>query len=301
MSDTRVAVVGSTGFVGQQIVVALRERGAEAVRVRAPRLDTITPLDAEAGLSRSIEGCAAVINAAGVATATAASSKTMVLANAVLPGVIARSANSAGARMVHVSSAAVQGRISELDSSDQVDGFSPYSTSKIEGELAVRSSNGDAVIYRPPGVHHESRETTRKLAAFARSRVASVSGRGTSPTPQALLENVADAVAFLATYSVTPPDVVHHPSEGLTTGDLLTYLGGHAPHRLSPLLTRAVVGGLFSAAQLRPAVAGHARRLEMLWYGQRQAASWLANSGWEPKFGSERWQQIGRQIASAND
>lgn len=301
MNAPRIAVVGSSGFVGKQIMVALRQRGAEVIRITAPRLTNISVLDAQADLSHRLEGCAAVINAAGVATATSASSRPLTLANGVLPGVIARSAKSAGARMVHVSSAAVQGRIGELDSSARIEAFSPYSTSKIDGELAVRSVDGDVVIYRPPGVHHESRQTTRKLAAFARSRAASVSGQGSSPTPQALLENVADAVAYLAMHSVAPPTVVHHPSEGLTTGDLLMYLGGHSPRRLSPSLTRAVITALFSTARIRPGIAGHARRLEMLWYGQRQAVSWLTTSGWEPRFGSERWQQIGRQIANAND
>ena len=302
---TRVSVVGGSGFVGSAVVTALRERGADVMSLRAPR---ITTLDADARdrlvtqLQDELPDVDVLVNAAGVPDATGDSAD-LWGANAVLPGVLAQAARRRGIRFVHISSAAVQGDVAQLDDSVRTHPFSPYSESKAAGEAAVReqveaaSSTGfDAIIYRPPGVHHPSRPVTQKLARLARGRAASVAGRGDAPTAQALLENVADAVAFLALTQERPPLIVHHPGEGLTTSSLLTALGGRPPRHVPAPLARAVVTALQQAGRVKPGFAGVARRVEMLWFGQAQAPSWLETAGWRPVMDVRAWATIGREL-----
>ncbi len=101
---SRVAVLGASGFVGTAVCEALRARDAVVVPVRAPRLTShatsVAALEAEletqAGraavesLRRALDGCDAVVNAAGLADATGFRGPELVGANALLPLVVAR-------------------------------------------------------------------------------------------------------------------------------------------------------------------------------------------------------------------
>jgi hypothetical protein len=40
----------------------------------------------------------------------------------------------------------------------------------------------------------------------------------------------------------------------------------------------------------------NARRLEMLWLGQKQAHSWLTQNGWSPVVGAARWRALGAEL-----
>src|SRR4051794_32882959 len=121
----RVAVVGASGFVGSHVVAALVERGAQVDQVRAPRLSGATGEGALRAadacswgrelLRSTFAGCDAVVMAAGVGLSGAAKESQLMAANAVLPAVVASAARESGvSRLVHVSSAAVQGRRSVL-------------------------------------------------------------------------------------------------------------------------------------------------------------------------------------------
>lgn len=296
----RVAVVGANGFVGRAVCTSLRKRGYTAVPIRAPRLsDDPSPEQLSVTVDYLRDGlgaCGAVINCAGKPDATSSDLSALMGANAVLPGIISEVASSLGLRFVHVSSAAVQGRRPVLDSSAETDPFSPYSASKARGEeAALRFPN--AIVYRPPGVHGAERPVTAALAKVARSPLACVAGDGSRNTAQALIENVGDAVAFLATCSESPPRVVHHPSEGITVAALLSDLGGKAPVRLPSFVASAVVDLTYQASKIRPGLQGIARRLETMWFGQEQAPSWLMEAGWTPPRGRPEWQRIGSVLA----
>lgn len=308
----RVAVIGASGFVGAAVSGALEARGHVVERLHAPRLPAIDPDEAAEFVSSMplldeltgrLEGTVAVVNAAGEPDASSRDVRALTAANAALPGVVATSAVAAGVpRVVHVSSAVVQGRLTVLDDSDRTDAFSPYARSKVLGEhLAHRHGDDAVVIYRPPSVHGADRRVSRMIARLGASAVATVASPGTDPSPQALIGNVADAVAFLATAGVTPPPVVIHPWEGLTTADVMLLLSGRAPRRVPRVLARAVVNTARVAGVVTPALAANARRLEMLWFGQAQAESWLTGEGWVPPLGRDAWEDLGRRIRDSRE
>lgn len=303
----RAAVVGATGFVGRAVVDALTRRGAAITRIPAPRLGSVAPHALEAALAAGEDVVATlaaelrdhdvVINAAGRAEAGSSDLAGLLAANALLPGVLARAADRAGVRrLVHISSGAVQGNADELDSSPQVRPFSAYSYSKAVGEkLALRNHPG-TLVYRPAGVQGVERAASGKLVQVASSWLAMTPGDGDGNSPQALVANVADAAAFLAVTAISPPPIVHHPSEGIGVGGLLGLLSGDSPRRIPVWLARGVVRAMITSGYIAPTLAARRRRLEVMWFGQNQAPSWLSQAGWRPVVGHEGWRELGAAL-----
>lgn len=298
---TRVAVMGATGFVGSAVVEALRRRGVEPVGVPAPRLTTSgrsalslkVSQETVRELRERLDGFDAVVLAAGLAEATSSDGDALFGANSLLPAAVAQALESAASRprLVHVSSAAVQGRTAVLDETTRTAPFSLYSASKTLGEELIRGSQA-AVVYRPASVHGPGRRTTATLVRVAKSRLTSVAGAGETPTPQMLVENVGDAVAFLTLYEGEVPAIVMHPWEGMSCVGLLRSLGDREPLHLPPAAARLVIEVAARAGHVLPRFAGVSRRLEMLWFGQRQARSWLTSIGWVPPAGPDGWSQL---------
>lgn len=299
----RVVVVGASGFVGSAVTYALAARGVSATGLPAPRLapvesqaarSTVAELESVIGeLASAFEGSDAVVNAAGDPDASSADAAGLNAANAVLPVLIARAAALAGVRrFVHVSSAVVQGRKPVLDETRHTEPFSAYSRSKaLAEELLGEMIDERVVIYRPPSVHSADRRITRALSAIAASPVSSVAAPGSAPTPQAHIQNVGDAVAFLVVCSEQPPSIVIHPWEGFTTSGFLQLLGDRKPRRVPAWLAGWTTTVLrMSGSKVRP-VAANARRLEMMWHGQGQATSWLEQVGWVGPAGRDAWVQ----------
>lgn len=302
----RVAVLGGTGFVGSAVVDRLLTRGHAAEAVRAPRfvesaesVEALRELSTEADgaeLTNAFAGCDAVVNAAGDPDASSTAISVLVGANALLPAVAFRAALRAGVpRFVHVSSAVVQGDAPILDASADVHPFSAYSRSKILGEQVLEgiSPSGGLVIYRPPSVHGPDRRVTRRIASFAGSPLATVARPGTQPTPQALIDNVGDAIACLATEGAPPLRVIH-PWEGLSTAALLTELSGRTPRLIPARPARFVLRAAGAVLGRLPIGAANIRRLEIVWFGQPQAPSWLAEHGWQAPIGPEGWSHLVR-------
>ncbi len=307
----RVAVFGASGMVGRHVCRALDDRGVEVVKLAAPRIAAdrahaprdFVPDDTEiAGVATALQGVDAVINCAGKADAGSADERELIAANALTPAVIAAGCRAAGvSRFVHVSSAAVQGRRHILDDTDSFADFSPFSSSKVLGEQIIRRFGpGETVAYRPPSVQEATRPQTQQLVRVASSAFSSVASPGTDNTAQALAENVGDAAAFLAITDQVPPRTVIHPSEGLTTAGFLELIGGRRPLQVPRWFARFLVVLAELVGRLSPRVAAIARRVEMLWFGQRQDVSWLSTVGWAAPYGTEDWRALSRDVTATS-
>ena len=212
-AETCVVVVGASGFIGSHVLAAFRERGINAVGQSAPRITTRER--SAKGVAASVEGdmleswcellgsVSHVMNAAGLAGATSGDADRLVGANAAVPALLARACERTATRLLHISSAAVQGR-RVLDQTPAHDPFSPYSLSKSLGERVLGEVGGDARILRPTSVHGPGRSVTQSLIRFARSPLATVAASGTAHTPQVHVRNVAEA-AIEADASGRPP------------------------------------------------------------------------------------------------
>lgn len=308
------AVLGSTGFVGTGVVEALTQTGIKAVRrVRAPRLvldpqagaaDVLKAASEDVGIQESVEGLVReldgadiVVNAAGLANPNDHANPGLFGANALLPVVVAEACARAGVqRMLHLSSAAVQGRRPQLDETEQVEPFSAYSASKALGEQALATwerqrANGAAgqertpgvVILRATSVQGSGRGTSAGLSRIASSRLSSVAAPGTQPSVVSSLAGLSEFVLAVGTHPGDLPPILLQPWEGGTVRDVLVLSGdGRDPAVLPAPLARAGVGALYVMGRVLPRARGLARRLEVMWFGQRQVRGWASRHGLIP-------------------
>lgn len=301
---TRVAVVGGSGFIGTAVVASLRRAAIETESLTAPRIpaEMVRRVRDGHGVSEDlVRYCTSllsdfthVVNAAGVAHAAGRDMDELDGANAVLPRVLQAASNRTRAtRMLHISSAGVQGSARVLTEDQTVAPFSPYTRSKAWGEVLLGTAER-TVVYRPTSVHGMARKVTQALAAYAASKLSVVAGDGNLPTPQALVENVADAVVFTLLHEGEVPPLVLHPWEGMTTGRLLAALGGREPRRIPIWLAQSAVRGGMIAGMGSPRVTAIARRFELLSLGQAQMPGWLDAQGWRPSHDLDIWESLGR-------
>jgi UDP-N-acetylmuramyl pentapeptide phosphotransferase/UDP-N-acetylglucosamine-1-phosphate transferase/nucleoside-diphosphate-sugar epimerase len=295
---SRWAVIGATGFIGGSLVEELRARGLDVVELSAPRLalpsaatsaDILSRVAAEDdvvdALGRSLRDVDVVVNAAGLAAPDSSDSPELYGANALLPAVVAASGARAGVRrLVHLSSAAVQGRRAVLDESSETSPFSPYSRSKALGESALLAHAAagaplEIVVVRATSVQGPTRSTTRQLQRLARSPLASVASPGTLPTVVSSVRGLVSFVARVGAHPQAVPLIVLQPWEGLSTAETLRLAGGKDPVVLPAALCRALVAIGYTVARVLPPLNGMVRRVELMWLGQAQDARWAASVG----------------------
>lgn len=309
MNPSIVAVVGASGFIGSNVSKLLGSKGITVIPVKAPRLESqefeshtrahqLAIRQMPVDFAEKFRGAHVVVNCAGSPDASSTDMAYLLAANTILPVMVANAAlQSDVCRIIHVSTAAVQGRKRTLDSREDYDLFSPYAQSKAWGEMALLELESTKIhIYRPPAVHHESRRVTRRIARLAKSPLATVASPGDAPTPQALLSNVASAIAFLVTSRQDLPPIIHHPHEGLTTTSLFLALGERKPTRLPRSVTRQVVRWGYLGGRAFPLLQANVRRAELMWFGQEQAPSWLTQAGYIPVTDIKRWKALGRRV-----
>ena len=292
-------VVGATGFAGSAITARLRAEGHTVQAVSAPRLTssarTVHHLMGRARdlesvidyLADSFAGADVVVNAAGLARPDGTDQDALVGANALLPLLILAAAERTSVtRVIHLSTAAVQGSTPCLDETTQTDPFSPYSFSKALAERALlrvldreadtREGLPELVLLRATSVQGRGRSTTQRLARFAATPLSSVAGDGTAHTPVTSSEALAELVASLGTFKGELPRIVLQPWEGATTASILRDAGRREPLHLPTVLCRAAVrlGYLISSAA-GSRWHGPLRRIEVTWFGQQQVPGWV--------------------------
>lgn len=295
----KVTVVGA-GFIGGTVVSALRRRGHAVWVADAPRYTTgardVDGLLAEAAGVDDLEwlhDSDVVVNCAGMAAPTQGLTDELVGANALLPAVLAAgiARGRAGVRLIHVSSAAVQGW-GILDETPRVSPWSAYSQSKAWGEQVLSRSAIPVTIYRPASVHGPGRPLTISLARFAASAFSCVAGSGNGRSPVSHVANVADGITFVAECPDFP-EIVLHPSDGLSCAELLRVLGGREPRRIPRVVARTAVRMLALLGGRSSTPAALSRRLEVTWFGQEDRAEWLRSAGWTPIATSDEWRALG--------
>jgi nucleoside-diphosphate-sugar epimerase len=127
----RVAVTGSSGFIGRHVVATLVAHGHTAVRV--PR-----PFE-QRRLSDAFRGVDAIVHLAGVVSAI--SDAAFVEGNVRTTRLVAAAAAEAGRRLVHISSLAAAGPAppsAPRAESDPPNPITTYGRTKLAGEMEVQ-------------------------------------------------------------------------------------------------------------------------------------------------------------------
>lgn len=294
----KIAVVGGSGFVGRRIVRHLSNI-ADVVEVVAPRLTSeatsVCAIHQEAaGLDFALPSADVVVNAAGLATPGGSARSALTGANALLPVTLAQSADRHGARLVHLSTAAVQGRAHVLDCEATYAPETPYARSKALGEMALMAMGLQRLtIHRATSVHGAGRATTVALARAARHPAVMVAAPGDDPSPQVHVESVARAIAAIV-MSESAPMVTLQPSEGITTSGIIRILGGREPRLVPRVAARIAVERAYDLSRLgsHARLRAQARRLEMLLFGQGQAPGWLERADGRLNRPAAEWQEL---------
>lgn len=285
----RWAVLGASGFVGSAVADKLVAEGIPVLRLASPRVTLSPDIDspqtiaalahddvAVGALAQQLEGVDVVINAAGLASPDAIADDALYGANALLPALVRSAASRAGVqRVVHISSAAVQGRRPTLDETAEVAPFSPYSRSKALGERAFLASVDDvqAIVVRATSVQGPSRGTTRSLRRIAASALASVAGDGSQPTVVSSIDGLTGYISHVGSAAVDVRPIMLQPWEGCSAEEVLRAAGGKAPRRLPRWVCGAVLTLARAGGRVVPEIAGAGRRLELMWLGQSQIDS----------------------------
>jgi dihydroflavonol-4-reductase len=300
----RVAVTGSSGFIGGHVVAHFTAHGAIVVPVRRPfQADT---------LADALNGVDVVVHLAGVVSALR--EQEYVAANVDGTRAVAQAARTAGVPMIHVSSLAAAGPASPLAPRSEDDPPAPinaYGRSKLEGERSVAAVDGLRWTILRPGVVYGRRDRAL-LPVFRLAR------RGILPLVGRLdaaytFVHVSDLVRAIAA-AVDRPAIgdtmfVGHPRP-VTTRGLLESVAAAAGSRgtvirIPMAVTRvaAAIGDVTGALSGRPAVINSRRYVELasegfvcrvdrlrdrlgivagidLEKGLADAAAWYRREGW---------------------
>ncbi|HEY7292854.1 MAG TPA: NAD(P)-dependent oxidoreductase [Vicinamibacterales bacterium] len=165
MTPRRIAVTGSSGFIGSNLVAALSSRGDVAVPVKRPF---------EASALRALfADVDAVVHLAGVVSAI--HPREYFAANVDAAIIVAGAARDSGKPMLHVSSLAAAGPAPSWAPRVEDDECRPvndYGRSKLEGERRVLATEGlRCTVLRPGVVYGPGDRALLPLFRYARGGI----------------------------------------------------------------------------------------------------------------------------------
>jgi dihydroflavonol-4-reductase len=224
----RVAVTGSSGFIGRHLVEHLHARGTSIIVVKRP-FEPRMLLDA-------LRGADAVVHLAGVVSALR--EQDYISANVDGTRVIAEAARSLAVPLINISSLAAAGPASPRAPRSEDDLPAPinaYGRSKLEGERAIRQIGGLRWTTLRPGVVYGPRD--RALLPLFRVAAAGIMPLVGRANAAYSFIHVQDLVRAIAAAVDRPP-----------VGD--TIFAAHP----RPVTTREVLEGVRAAAGARAAI-----------------------------------------------
>lgn len=309
---------GATGFIGQAVTAEAAAQGLRVIpltdfRVNAASVETGPDAVATWRKEHSSEwsrlldamaGATVVVNAAGLAEPGARSVLRLWGPNVLLPQVLAEAAHHSGTtRMIHVSSAAVQGSRLRLDETREVEPSSPYAASKAAAETALLdrlvACPPEVVVYRPTSVLGQANKVTRRFSRLARLPLLPLVEGGDAPLPVALPGNVGAAVAHLVEAPASH-DIVLHPWELMTVRTTLEAFGSRRRFVSVPAgPSRFVLRGTHRLLARSAALQASFRRYELMILGQIQDARHLSESGFVLPYGPEGYEELARRITAS--
>jgi nucleoside-diphosphate-sugar epimerase len=224
----RIAVTGASGFIGRHTMQRFASRGDTVVAVPRPFVhDTLVSTFREADV---------VVHLAGVVTAP--TDREYVDGNVTSAGIVAGAARDASARLVHVSSLAVNGPAPPSAPHVETDAPAPittYGRTKLEGERAVTTTAGLRwTVLRPGVVYGPGDRALLPLFRMARAGILPLVGRATAGYTFVYIDDLVEAIAAS----------VDRAAAGTT------YFVGHP----APVMPRALMEGIRDAAGGRAAI-----------------------------------------------
>jgi nucleoside-diphosphate-sugar epimerase len=260
----RVAVTGTSGFIGSHLVAHLEQRGDAVARIARPFIrDTLASAFASVDV---------VVHLAGVVSAT--HDRDYVDGNVTATRVVAQAARDADVRLVHISSLAAAGPAPPRAPRTEDDPPAPvntYGRTKLEGERALKEVDGLRWTILRPGVVYGPRDRSL-LALFRMSRrgVLPLVGRPTAAYTFIYIDDVVHAIVAAMDRDVTGDTIFLGHREPVTTRALLervrTATGGRAAIVPIPRPVLRLAAWLGDAAGLvrgRPVVIDSRRYVEL--------------------------------------
>jgi len=218
----RVIVTGSKGMLARDIIPVLEENH-EVLEFSKEFLDITDLSKIEKILGN--EKPDVLINCAAYTAVDRAESEPekAYLLNAKGPGILAKACHKAGIRLVHVSTDFVfDGKTPRpYKEDDEVNPIGVYGKSKLEGEIAVRSSTENYVIVRTSWLYgHEGESFPEKI--LSKASAPSASG-GADETISVVFDQVGsptytvDLARAVERLLPAPPGVYHFSNEGVAS------------------------------------------------------------------------------------
>ncbi|HMB82398.1 MAG TPA: NAD-dependent epimerase/dehydratase family protein [Vicinamibacterales bacterium] len=224
----RIAVTGSSGFIGRHVTASLTARGDDVVPVRRPF--------AAPTLTEALRGADVVVHLAGVVSTVR--EREFFEANVGAARAVAEATRAAGATLVHISSLAAAGPAPPNAPRSEDDPPSPinaYGRSKLEGERAIAAVDGlHWTMLRPGVVYGPGDRALLPLFTFARRGILPLVGRADAAYTFVHISDLVRAITA----------AVDRPAAGDTM-----FVG----HPL-PVGTREILEGVRTAAGARAAI-----------------------------------------------